>query len=373
VRSAPPWALAWLGWTALAVMLALQHYVNTQLQSDAPSPGSGPRVGGGPLAVQLRVALVNWYAWGLLAPLVVRAARRFSIWRLGLGRALAAHLPLAVLFMLAKAAAHVLLEVPLEFGWYGRPFPLLEHWRAVATTCITTSTTTYLVMVSLVHGFDAYRESRQRQLTASQLETRLAQAQLQLLQVQMQPHFLFNTLHAISALMHQDVDAADRMLARLSELLRLSMESVGTQEVSLRRELGFLQPYLDIEGKRFGQKLAVELDVAPDALDARVPSLLLQPLVENAIRHGVAPRVAPGRVWVRARRVGERLEVAVEDDGAGAPERPAPGRVRPGLGLSNTRARLEGLYGERHTFHAGNREGGGFCVRLSLPWRRALD
>jgi signal transduction histidine kinase len=362
VQRVPRWTLVWLGWTALALVLALQQYFTAEMRSASvgrPLPEA-------PLATLLRVSLVNWYAWALLFPLVLRAARRYSAWRLGVGRALLAHLPLALLFLVAQAALHVLFDVPIKYGLYGRTFSVLEHWRTLVLACVTTSTATYLAMVSLVHGFDSYRESRQRQLTASQLETRLAQAQLQLLQVQMQPHFLFNTLHAISALIHQDVDEADRMLARLSEMLRLSMESVGTQEVTLRRELEFLAPYLDIERRRFGSKLTVELDVPAELLEARVPSLLLQPLVENAIRHGVAPRVAPGRVWVRARRVGERLEVSVEDDGAGAPEKPEA-RARPCLGLGNTRARLEGLYGQRHTFHAGNREGGGFRVHLSLP------
>src|SRR5262249_32977164 len=156
-------------------------------------------------------------------------------------------------------------------------------------------------------------------LKASQLEARLAQAQLQALKSQLHPHFFFNTLHAISSLMRKDIEAADRMLTRLSDLLRLTLENVGAQETTLRQELDFLEGYLEIEQTRCRDRLQVKIEIEPETLDARVPNLILQPLVENAVRHGVAPRAAPGRIEISARRVGGKLEMQVRDNGAGLP------------------------------------------------------
>nr|WP_274622418.1 histidine kinase [Myxococcus fulvus] len=209
---------------------------------------------------------------------------------------------------------------------------------------------------------------REEAVRASQLEAQLAQAQLQLLRSQLQPHFLFNTLHAISALMHRDVESADRMVGQLSELLRASLERDGRHEVPLSEELELLSPYLDIERTRFSDRLQVDVDVAEDARDALVPSLLLQPLVENAIRHGIAPRRGPGKVWVRVRRAGARLAVEVEDDGVGPPA----GRteLEEGIGLGATRARLERLHGAEQSVTWKARAPSGFLLSLSLPYRR---
>jgi LytS/YehU family sensor histidine kinase len=156
-------------------------------------------------------------------------------------------------------------------------------------------------------------------LKASQLEARLAQAQLQALKMQLQPHFLFNTLHAISALVHKDVEAADRMLARLSDLLRLALESAGVQEVPLKQELEFLERYLEIEQTRFQDRLTVRMEIAPEALDALVPNLIMQPLVENAIRHGIAPRATPGKIEITAMLADGQLHFHIRDDGPGIP------------------------------------------------------
>lgn len=183
--------------------------------------------------------------------------------------------------------------------------------------------------------------------------------------MQLQPHFLFNTLHAISALVHEDAEEADRMVAHLSELLRLSLENAGAQEVTLRQELEFLEPYLQIEQARFGNRLALRRDIAADVLDARVPNLVLQPLVENAVRHGIASRSGPGLVEISARRAGDRLRLEVRDNGSGLP---AAGALREGVGLGNTRARLQQLYGADHRLEMRNVEGGGLRVTLEIPF-----
>jgi LytS/YehU family sensor histidine kinase len=212
------------------------------------------------------------------------------------------------------------------------------------------------------HAIEYYRRYQNRELKASQLEARLAQAQLEVLKMQLQPHFLFNTLHAISALMYRDVESADRMITRLSDFLRLAIESSGVQEVPLKREMEFLDKYLEIEQVRFGERLDVRRWIDAAALDLLVPNLVLQPLVENAVRHGIAPRAEGGRIEVIARVAAGLLTVEVLDDGPGP-----SGEISEGVGLSNTRARLEQLYGAAARLELGAGPHGGFLARLTIP------
>jgi sensor histidine kinase YesM len=225
---------------------------------------------------------------------------------------------------------------------------------------------TYWAIVGLSHALAYHQEAQTRALKASQLETRLVEAQLQSLQRQLQPHFLFNTLNTISALMHRDVEAADAMIARLSDLLRISLQSVGVQEVTLKEELDFLSKYLEIEQTRFRDRLRVVFDVAPDTFDALVPNLILQPLVENAIKHGIGPRPAPGTITIRARRVGTMLELVVQDNGVGLSAARLSDFNR-GIGLSNTRSRLDHLYGSSHRFEFRQPAEGGLLVLIAIP------
>jgi sensor histidine kinase YesM len=226
----------------------------------------------------------------------------------------------------------------------------------------------YWVIVAVSFAFDYYGKFRERELRAAELEKSLAQAKLQALQMQLNPHFLFNSLHSISALMHQDVEAADRMIVRLSDLLRAALENSDAQEVTLRAELKFLQSYLEIEQIRFGRRLKVTMEISPDTLDARVPNLILQPLLENAIRHGIEPHAKPGLIELRAQRANGELTLEVSDNGAGVSD---ANSLDEGVGLSNTRARLRTLYGEAHRFELGNRPEGGLRVRLTIPFRTA--
>ena len=198
------------------------------------------------------------------------------------------------------------------------------------------------------------------------LEARLAEARLQSLKLQLHPHFLFNTLNTITALITVDPRAAERMVSGLSDLLRLSLRNVGEQEVPLARELEILEHYLQIQQIRFRDRLRVSLDIEPAARSALVPNLLLQPLVENAIRHGIAPRAAPGHIRIQAAVRDATLELDVVDDGVG--DR-SPGVRVEGVGLGNTRVRLRSLYGARHRFEAGGGDGGGFAVRIAIPFR----
>jgi two-component system LytT family sensor kinase len=186
--------------------------------------------------------------------------------------------------------------------------------------------------------------------------------------MQVHPHFLFNTLHSISALLNRDTEAARQMIARLGDFLRLTLENSGTQEVTLQREIEFLQSYLEIEHIRFQDRMTTLVEVEPHALDVQVPNLILQPIVENAIRHGIAPRSTPGRIEIRAEHKNSMLRIQVRDNGPGLPvNRSAVNLFKEGLGLANTRARLQHLYGAAHRFELANDPEGGLVVTLEIP------
>ena len=253
----------------------------------------------------------------------------------------------------------------------------------------------YWAILTVVLVVNYYRRWRDRELASSQLEAKLAQTQLQVLKMQLHPHFLFNTLNAISALIHQDVELADRMIARLGDLLRTTLDNANQQEVPFKQELGFIQPYLEIEKARLGPRLTVDLEIDPAVLDALVPNLILQPLVENAIRHGIAARPGPGRIQIRAARENGSLRLVVNDTGPGLrspPLTPTPlpatgergdnetplpatgergrgeGAVK-GIGLANTRARLEKLYGVNQRLDLSNGPDGGLRVDITIPFQ----
>lgn len=204
---------------------------------------------------------------------------------------------------------------------------------------------------------------------SEKLQTRLDQARLQALKLQLQPHFLFNTLNTITALVHTDPHSAERMISGLSELLRISLGTAGEQEVPLERELDVLRHYLDIQQVRFQDRLSVSFDVDRDAPRAFVPNLLLQPLVENAIKHGIGPRAAAGHIVISAHRRNGVLALEVSDDGVGAATGgEASDARREGVGLGNSRARLQSLYGDAHRFEVGPRSAGGFRVHIEIPY-----
>jgi LytS/YehU family sensor histidine kinase len=246
----------------------------------------------------------------------------------------------------------------------GSAIPASRLFSGYLASWFTLDSIVYCTLLAVYHALVYYRVSQDRALRASQLEARLAQSQLQVLRMQLQPHFLFNTLHTISALMHRDVKRADSMIAALSDLLRMSLRSVGVQEVELREELDFLQRYLEIMSLRFGDRLTVTLDIDPQMLDARVPTLVLQPLVENAFRHGFGDGMRAGQVRVTVRPDGEMLRCEVVDNGRGLPQNGA----REGVGTSNTRARLRHLYGERFSLELTANPGGGARVSLAIPY-----
>jgi two-component system, LytTR family, sensor kinase len=232
----------------------------------------------------------------------------------------------------------------------------------------------YWLILLISYAFDYQRRYREGEVRATRLEAQLAQAQLQALKMQLHPHFLFNTLHSISALVHKSPNAADKMIARLGDFLRQTLENAGAQEVSLQQELEFLKCYLEIERIRFEDRLTIQFDIDPQTLDARLPNLILQPIVENAIRHGIAPRTGPGRIEIEARRFNGTLHVQVTDNGQGlSPDSTNGTIVKEGVGLANTQARLKQLYGDDHRLDLANTAKGGLTVILEIPFKEVIS
>jgi signal transduction histidine kinase len=344
--------------TALGVLTGLQAYNYVAIVERKSQPFS----------ILLALNLTYWYSWAILVPGVIWMARRYRFGRQTWLRAAAFH----VVGVLVFTAAHVALattargvimqfsDMPSTFEWWGyfqNRFFLNMDWEMM----------TYWALVGFSHAFDYHRESQERELVASHLQAQLAEAQLEALQRQLHPHFLFNTLNTISALMHRDVQAADDMLVQLSDLLRLTLDRIGTQQVPLKDEIDFLWKYLEIEQTRFGDRLQVRVDVDPNVLDAPVPNLILQPIVENALRHGIGPKVEGGRVDVIARQGATGLTLVVRDNGVGlSPEKMTA--LSSGVGVSNTRSRLENLYGERHRFDFETPAEGGLVVTIVIPF-----
>lgn len=314
-----------------------------------------------------------WYAWACLTPGILWLSRwapflERDSWK----RAVMVHIP----GVFVMTTLHVLLTVAAQTGiiWLlgSEPRSWLTEAQRIFFNYFDWEMMTYWAIVGLSHALRYHSEAQDRALRESHLETHLVEARLQALQRQLQPHFLFNTLNTISALMHRDVDAADSMIAKLSDLLRISLQNVGVQEVTLKQELDFLSKYLEIEQTRFRDRLTIQFDISPDTLDALVPTLLLQPLVENAIKHGIGPRSAPGTVTIRSARTGGFLELEVIDNGVGLSQSRMTDFNR-GIGLGNTRSRLEHLYGGSHRFEFREPPGGGLAVRIVTPLTDGLE
>jgi two-component system LytT family sensor kinase len=349
-------AIIFAAWAVFGLLVANQ---STMLSS----------LGGRPMpwVVALRPALLEAALWAWTTLAIFWLARHFPIENVR-GRVftgVAVHLVAAVVIALARTGFMVVL------GWYVtwirvRTFGA-QFWGTSSQNILF-----YALLLGIAHLVLYYRRYREREQAAEQLARGLTEARLQALKMQLQPHFLFNTLNAISALIPADAKPARRMVARLGDLLRTTLEHEATQEVTLREELAFLEPYLEIEQARLEDRLTVVMNIAPETLDARVPHLILQPLVENAVRHGIASRIEPGTVEISASRGpdGRFLQLEIRDDGRGMDRDHALG-TRRGVGLTNIRSRLEQLYGGEHRFKLENQAGQGVLVQIILPFRRA--
>ena len=346
------WPLLFGAWTLLALSFAAQFYISS---SQTGTAVSWRQAFGGSLGDWYVVAALAWPAVGL--------ARRFTFTKERWLKSLALHLVSAVVFsitfMVLRAA------VAQWQGWAsGRPVVFADAFRPLLVKTWHFNFLIYWIIVAFAQAAQLYRESQDRAVRTLELEKRLAEARLMTLQMQLNPHFLFNALNSVATLIHHDTKAADRMLVRLAELLRLTLDNTSMQEIPLRAELALLERYLEIERIRFGDRLSVRFDVAEELRDVRVPTLLLQPIVENALQHGIGPLARAGMVEIVGRREGGSLALEVRDNGRGLPAGQAP---RDGIGLSNTRARLQHLYGQKQKLTLQNHEGGGVIVTICLP------
>ncbi|MGD9589087.1 MAG: sensor histidine kinase [Pyrinomonadaceae bacterium] len=358
-RKGPKWLAIWGLWTLFGFLFASQVSLQSRLAENPP-----------PFWRVLLWQLFSGYLWFAISPLILWLGRRFPFeeqkWKAAIPIHLVASFAIAILQL--AIAAYILPKL----GYLRRyeTAPYLEVFQVFLIVNLHFSVAIYWGVVGIQQLFKYYRKNRERELRTSQLEARLATTRLQVLKMQLHPHFLFNTLNTISELIYRDPESAERMISDLSDLLRMSFENLEVQEIPLKQELEFLEKYLEIELTRFHDRLKVEMKIEPDTLDASVPNMILQPLVENAIKHGIAPRATGGQINIGAIKENGHLELTVSDDGLGVPH----GKVQDlteGVGLSNTRRRLKHLYGDKHTFKLNNGGDSGLAVSLVIPFKEA--
>lgn len=313
--------------------------------------------------------LVDFYVWGMVSPLIFMLARRFEL-RRHILRKLFIHIFFSVVFSFAVFAVAAPVYWYLGYPNLARTPTLLALFRDTIFSAyyLHMGLMIYWVTLVVAHASYYYRGLREGETKAAQLTTQLAQAQLQALKMQIHPHFLFNTLNSIAALLHKDVETADIMIARLGDFLRLTLKRSDAQTIRFGQELEFLKCYLDIERTRFQDRLVVEMDVEPQTLEVTVPNLILQPIVENAIRHGIARQTTAGRISIRAFKKNGRLIMQVEDNGPGLKRNGDSNVASPGgIGLDNTRARLKQFYGDDYGLEIANSSERGVIVTLDVP------
>lgn len=349
------WGSIFGSFTAIGLLLFCYKYLDDLINNKS-----------GTFLNRLIEEMTGAYSMALLFPLVVWFVRKYRLH----GQHWERLLPLHVLGVVVVSFAHTSLNwisryliFPLVgMGDYDYGILRLRYPMELAMDVIT-----YSLLIILIHLFDHYRESRARELRLAQLETRLARAQLQTLRLQLQPHFLFNALNTISSILYDDVQAADRMIARLSDFLRLTLRTSEAQEVTLRQELEFLDLYLEIMRMRFEDRLKVDFAVPPETLEALTPQLILQPLVENSIKHAADPLSGHIQINVCARRENGSLWLEVCDAGPGIQANRSK-TLNDGFGLANTVERLQQLYGTAQTLTLENAALGGLCVKVKIPF-----
>lgn len=340
-------------WTLIALLFAGQAWFAAQVRGEPLA-----------LARASTIWLVWAGVWAVLTPIALQLAARYPLQPPGVANALVVHGIASTICALANLGLFA-LAAPVIGAANAEPTWLATFSRLLKTTFLL-NLPVYWLIIAAAHGERLVRTARERDRRQLRLEAQLAEARLQALRAQLQPHFLFNALNTISVLMHENVEFADRILLRLSALLRRCLDGGDAHEVTLGEEISFVEDYLEIEHARFGARLSYRILVSDRILEALVPNLILQPLVENALRHGLGTRAGPGRVEIRAERNGDALVLSVSDDGRGLPS-----ALTERVGLANTRARLKLLYADRHRFEIRNSEEGGVTATIELPWRTA--
>jgi signal transduction histidine kinase len=350
-------------WTFLATLSAVNRLLDPRGFGFRPMSPAGP----------ITLAFIEAWTWAAVTPFILWLSSRSSVSKSEDARGLSlwVRIPLLlvigvgvaiIVYTLIDLARFIVIDPPVRRGRGGgasafAPLRQIGRFRFVNQLLV------YLAVLAAGFAREFFRRDQRRQRQAVQLQAQLAEARLDALRMQINPHFLFNTLHAVSALVERDPSGVRRMIARLSELLRHTIESHATDEVTLRDELAFLRRYIEIMEIRFQGRLRVDMNVADDTQDALVPNLILQPIVENALEHGVNRAAGEGRIEIAARRDGARLVLTVCDNGPGLDAQHASG-----VGLANTRARLEQLYGGRASLELKDAEGGGVQAQITLPY-----
>lgn len=357
----PTWP-RWTTWGIIAAiwtfpgLAALSYYYLNQTVSAQPVSWAYAFVS----------TLPNWYLWAVMTPVILWLARRYRIvrsnWKTML---MVIHLPAMICMMLVHSLANLLLFCVTDMP--GHDTLSTGLYRVHFTTRVHANLLTYWTVVGVYYAYDYYRKLRTREQQAARLEIRLAEANLRALKMQLHPHFLFNTLNSIAALVRKEENRkAVKMLVQLCDFLRLALENKGVQEIPLKQELDFLERYLTIEKIRFQERLRAHIEAEPAVLEAYVPNMILQPLVENAIHHGIAPHAEAGRIEIRARLDGGMLLMQVRDDGPGLDK--SKNSRQDGVGLTNIRQRLEILYGDDNDFSLCKAESGGLLASITIPF-----
>jgi two-component system, LytTR family, sensor kinase len=350
--------LLFLGWVIIGLSYTVQAYL-FYMRGDKPMKWAQVFFREFPL----------WCIWAFFSVFILWLSQRYRIDRQNWRHRLRFHALASISFSLAHLSLSTLylyyIYNRIEIGSYLYPQKLL--WGMFIWN-FQSGIVVYWLLLIISHALYYYYRYREREMRAAQLEAYLAQAQLQALKMQLQPHFLFNTLNSISALIHKDSEAADKMVTRLGDFLRLTLKDTGEPEVTLQQELEFLKCYLEIERIRFQDRLTIDIDIEPETINALLPNLILQPIVENAIRHGIATRIAPGHIEIKTERKNGLLCTKVKDNGPGLQLDKTSGKLKEGVGLANTRVRLERLYGQSHRFELVNAPEGGLVVTLEIPF-----
>ncbi len=348
------WLYIFGAWTVAALFFASNYVLQNQISSQPTSVGQA-----------VSVQLASGYGWFVLMPVILWLANHYPLDRRGnLARNIIINLIGCVALVLVHLACDAFSQSVLNFrnrqfetsfSAFAFQFYLNFHWSSLV----------YLQINGIIYGIRYYNKFREGELRSSKLEARLAQTRLKVLQMQLHPHFLFNTHNAIAELIHKDPATAEKMVENLSDLLRMSLNKLNVEEVSFQQELEFLNKYLEIEQTRFHDRLRIEKDIAPDTLDATVPNMILQPLIENAVKHGIAPLIEGGTIHIRSVKENGNLRVEICDDGIGA-----SGEIIEGIGISNTRSRLKQLYNNAHEFLIESNKEKGMSVNLIVPFKR---
>ncbi|HEX9655649.1 MAG TPA: histidine kinase [Bacteroidota bacterium] len=347
------WRYVLGGWGVYALYMSVTSYVvNARL--------------GRPITWSSAVAGDFSYSavWVLLTPVVLLLVHRYKFEKGHQYRVFLLHLGASVLIALLHKSVHGILFSLYRLVAEGNPFSWELQYRATLAY-FDYGIQVYWILLLLNYLLEYYDRFRERELRASQLEAQLVQSQLNALKMQLQPHFLFNTLNAISVLIKKNPDVARTMVGKLSDLLRFTLENVTSQETSLRIEMDYLERYLSIEKTRFEDRLTVKTSIPAELLDAQVPTMILQPLVENAIKHGVAHQRGHASIEVHANRNNGTLSLQVIDNGKGLPTAEL---LREGVGLTNTRARLNRLYGSASSLELSESSTGGVVAKVTIPW-----